>query len=232
VRLHARRRVANGESRGTAVVVHGFGATGDEARVSGLADALHAIGLDVLTYDARGHGASGGEATLGDRERFDVAAAVDAIAPAGARVVLIGASMGAIATLRYAAATPGRVAGVVCVSCPARWRLPRNARGVLSALLTQTPLGRAFARHSMRVRIARGFSRTAPPIDLIATVRVPVAIVHGRADPFISPLDAEALYAAAHEPKRLTLVDEMGHAYEPPCRPAVLDGVEWILSIR
>jgi len=231
VHLHAHRRAASGVRRGAAVIVHGFGGSGDEPHVAALADALQDSGLDVLTYDARGHGASGGEATLGDRERLDVAAAVDAIAVDGLPLVLVGASMGAIAALRYAADAQGRVTGVVTVACPARWRLPRNARGVLSALLTQTWLGRSFARHSMRIRIARGFSRVAPPIELVAMVGVPLAVIHGRGDPFIAPADAEMLYAAAAEPKRLALVDGMAHAFEPAVTPSIIDAIEWLLSL-
>ena len=62
----------------------------------------------------------------------------------GQAVVIVGASMGAIAALRYAAGPvvdPGLV-GVVAVSSPAGWRLPRNARSVLAAGLTRTRLGR------------------------------------------------------------------------------------------
>ena len=118
-------------------------------------------------------------------------------------VLLVGASMGAIAALRFAASSPGSVAGVVAVSCPAWWRLPRNGRGLLSVLLTQTPFGREFARRQMGVRIARSGPRPAPPIELVGELGVPVAIVHGRADPFISVAAAEALFATAHEPRRL-----------------------------
>lgn len=231
VHLKARRRDAHDARRGAAVLVHGFGATGDEARVSALADALQDAGLDVLTYDARGHGRSGGEATSGDLERNDIAAAVDALAGDDERVIIIGASLGAIAALGYATAHPERVTGIVTVSCPARWRLPLNSRGILSALLTQTPLGRYFARRWMNVRIARGFSRGEPPLQLVTKLAAPLAIVHGRQDPFIAPTDAQLLYDAAKEPKRLALVDAMAHAYEPQCKRQVLDSVDWILSL-
>ena len=51
------------------------------------------------------------------------------------------------APLRRGPARPPRpVAGVVTVSCPAHWRLPRNARGVLSAVMTQTPLRAGASR--------------------------------------------------------------------------------------
>jgi alpha-beta hydrolase superfamily lysophospholipase len=229
VHLAAHRFPAAGKARASVVVVHGFAATSDESRVIALADALHDAGHDVLAYDSRGHGGSGGETTLGDREQLDVAAAVDTMRDSGAPVVLAGASMGAIGVLRYAVARTDGLAGIVTVSCPSRWRLPLNPRGVVSALLTQTPLGRALAARFMHVRIARGFSRPAPPVDLVPLLHAPLAIVHGRADPFIPPSDAQELYRAAHDPRRLDLVAGLGHAFEPLAVEPVLAAVDWAL---
>jgi alpha-beta hydrolase superfamily lysophospholipase len=230
VHLRARRWDATGLARATVVLVHGFAAGLDEAKLVALADALRDAGFDVLGYDARGHGESGGGTTLGDLERLDVAAAVTEVRDAGRPVLLVGASAGAIAALRFAASSPGTVAGLVSVSCPAWWRLPLNARGLLSMLLTQTPLGRECARRLMGVRIARGGPRPAPPIDLVGEVQAPVAIVHGRRDPFISVEAAEALFAAAHDPRRLDLVDGLGHAFEPEATPAILTALDWCLD--
>ena len=100
--------------------------------------------------------------TLGDLERHDVAAAVDAARDRSDRVVLVGASMGAIAALRYAAATDD-LAGVVSVSCPARWRLPRNLRGVAAAGLTRTRVGRALASRWMGVQVAPRWTEPGAP---------------------------------------------------------------------
>jgi alpha-beta hydrolase superfamily lysophospholipase len=230
VRLTATWWHADRLARGTVVLVHGFGAGSGEARVVALAEALRAHGFDVLAYDGRGHGASDGATTLGDDEHLDVAAAVAAVPPAGRPLVLVGASMGAIATLRYATAHPEAVAGVVTVSCPARWKLPRNARGVLSALLTQTPLGRNVARRHMGVRISSRAARGAPPVELVATLTVPLAVVHGRCDPFIAPEDGTLLYETAHEPRRLDLVEGLGHAFETPAVAPVLAAVDWCID--
>ncbi len=230
VRIVARRRAPAGSTSGrTVVVAHGFAASGSEPRVVAIADALTEAGHAVLTFDSRGHGESGGEATLGSDEVLDVAAVVDA---AGADpVVLVGASMGAIGVLRYAAERAGSpTAGVVAVSCPARWSLPRNARGVLSALMTQTPPGRWAARRYARVRIARPGRRPAPPIELVPALHVPLALVHGSADPFIPVSDADSLYAVANEPRRLEVIDGMGHAFETPSVRAVVESVGWVID--
>jgi uncharacterized protein len=223
-----------GGCRASVVIVHGFGASSDEQKVVALAEACRVHGARVVAVDSRGHGRSGGAATLGDLERHDVAAAVTAatvVAP-GTPLVLVAASVGAIAALRFVVdgdqAT--RIGGMVIVSCPARWTLPRNARGVLSAFLTHTSPGRHLARRSLGITIARPTARPDPPIDLVPRVTIPIAIVHGRDDPFIPVSDAVGLDAVARAPHRLDLVDGMGHAFEASAIPAVLTAVDWVLG--
>ena len=48
------------------VLVHGLSATKDNRELVAVATNLQARGLDVLAYDARGHGGSSGICTLGD----------------------------------------------------------------------------------------------------------------------------------------------------------------------
>jgi pimeloyl-ACP methyl ester carboxylesterase len=233
VPIAARRWPVTAAPSGTSVVVaHGFAASGSEEKVVAVAEALAARGHAVLTYDSRGHGDSGGEATLGTDEALDVAAVVDAADPEP--VVVVGASMGAIGVLRHAVARPQArpLTGVVILSCPARWSLPRNARGVLSALMTQTPLGRWGARRYMHVRIARPRKRPPPPIDLVPALHVPLAILHGADDPFIPVADADALYAVANEPRRLDVVEGLGHAFEARSVAPVVGAVGWVIDQR
>jgi alpha-beta hydrolase superfamily lysophospholipase len=229
VLLTGRRWLRADAPRAAVVLVHGFSASADDPNVSALAEALHADGLDVVCYDARGHGTSEGHSTLGDLERHDVAAAVEAARDRSERIVLVGASMGAIAALRYAAGTDG-VTGVVSVSCPARWRLPRNVRGVLAAGLTRTRIGRAMAARWMGVQVAPRWTNPEPPAALVPKVHAPVAFVHGAADRFVPASDAEELFGLAGEPRLMQIVPAMGHAFEPQSVPAVRDAVTWVLD--
>jgi len=232
VALSVRTATATGDTRDVAVVVaHGFGASKDDPRVDAVARALRDAGFSTITYDARGHGASGGASTLGVLERNDVAAAADAARELAPRVVLVGASMGAIAVLGHAAGRDD-LAGVVTVACPATWTLPRNTRGVLAAAMTQTRVGRSFARRRMAVRIAPGVDRGDPPVVLAHAVRAPVAIVHGGLDPFIGPAAATQLGEHVPGPTRVTVVPGLGHAFDPApvAGPHVVDAVEWVLG--
>ena len=232
VALSVRTTAPSGDARDAAIVVaHGFGASKDEPRVDGVVRALHDAGFAVVSYDARGHGWSGGASTLGIDERHDVAAATEVARELAPRVVLVGASMGAIAVLGHAAGRDD-VAGVVTVACPAAWTLPRNTRGVLAAAMTQTRLGRSFARRRMAVRIATGFDRGDPPFVLAQTVQAPVSVVHGECDPFIGVDAAQRIAEHAGGPVRLTVVPGLGHAFDPVAvaGPGVVDAVEWVLD--
>jgi uncharacterized protein len=229
VALRARRWPATASVRGTVVLVHGFSAGKDDPSVAAVADHLSGLGLDVVGYDGRGHGGSGGLCTLGDGERHDVAAAVEAARAGASPVVLVGASMGAVAVLRHATTDP-TVAGVVTVSSPARWRLPRTVRSLLAAALTQTGPGRWLAARHLDVRLAPGWSRPDPPVALAGRLAVPLAVVHGARDRFIPAAEAPLLARAAGGPCRLTVVPGMGHAFDPLALPAIVEAVEWVLA--
>lgn len=229
VALVGRRWLVGGTPRAAVVIAHGFGAHAEEPSVVATAEGLRARDLDVIAYDARGHGGSGGASTLGDLEEHDVAAAVLLAQRRTNHVVVVGASMGAIAVLRCATRSES-LAGVVAVSSPARWVLPRTPKAVAAALITRTAAGRAIAARAMRVRIARAWTDPIPPIELVTRITAPVAIVHGAADSFI-PVDAAyELYEHAHDPRTLQIVEGMGHAFSDVALAPVYDAVEWAIT--
>jgi alpha-beta hydrolase superfamily lysophospholipase len=226
----AGRRWTVPDPRAAVVLVHGFSASCDDGRMGEVADALVATGIEVVGYDARGHGASGGDCTLGELESHDVAAAVAVAHERHDRVVLVGASMGAIAALRYAADSDD-IDGVVVVSCPSRWRIPRTARGLLATALTRTAPGRAVAARYIGVRVAPAWTTNpAPPVELAGRVQVPIAVIHGSADRFVSVVHADELYLSAGEPRRLDIVEGMGHAFDPVGLSTIVAAVDWTLA--
>jgi uncharacterized protein len=229
VHLTLRRWEGDAPAPVTVVIVHGFSASSQCPNVEGIAEALLADGLDVITYDARGHGTSGGESTLGDAEQHDVSAAVALAREQSNCVVLVGASMGAIAALRYAAGDPD-LAGLVTVSCPSLWRLPKNVRGILAAAMTRTGPGRRLTSRLVGVRVANRWTNPEPPLALVPRLRVPFAIVHGTEDRFIPVRDAVELHEAATGPTRIDIVPGLGHAFEAPSVAAVRESVAWVLE--
>lgn len=229
VLLAGHRLLTDGEPRGAVVLAHGFTSTAEDPTVTAVAVALNDAGFDIVTYDARGHGGSEGESTLGDLEEHDVAAAVAEARTRSDSVVLVGASMGGIAVLRYAA-SHNDIDGLVSVSTPARWQLPRTPTAMLTAGMTRTRVGRKLASRYLRVQIAAEWNDPDPPIDLIGRVGVPVALLHGDRDRFIPTSAAEELYDRAAEPRRVTIVEHMGHAFDDASCPAIVDAVDWTLT--
>jgi pimeloyl-ACP methyl ester carboxylesterase len=223
------------EPNGTGVVVvHGFTGSKDDDAVAAVAERLVADGRTVVSYDSRGHGASEGHCTLGNDEHHDVAAVVAILREQVPDIVVVGASMGAIGAVRFAATAradeSAGIKGVVTVSGPGRWRVPRTLRSGLAALITQTSLGRRMAAGRLGVRITERWRREPPPVDIVGRLRVPLAVVHGRRDRFLLPAEAHALHDAAPEPKRLYLVQGMGHGYEDHAVPVIADAVTWALQ--
>lgn len=169
----------------------------------------------VVSFDFRGHGRSGGVSTVGNLEVLDLAAAVGWARALGYdRVATLGFSMGAAVALRHAAAYRG-VASVVAVSGPSRWYYRGTPAMRRLHWVISTGPGRATGRVLRRTRIGRGGWDPAPePPDAAAARIAPAAllVVHGDADPLFPVEHAEALYAAASNPKELWLEPGFGHA--------------------
>jgi alpha-beta hydrolase superfamily lysophospholipase len=216
--------------RAIVVLVHGFASSKDDRNVVGLADELVRLGFDVVSYDARGHGESGGVCTLGDLEAQDVAAAVAWAQRPGTPIVLVGASMGGIAVLRHAAVSAD-VTGLVVVSSPSEWRVPLRIRALVTAGLTRTKAGRWVAARRMRVRIHPVWSAAEPPRVLVSRVTSPLAIVHGYRDRMIPHRAALELHLEGERYRRLVLVPDMGHAFDPLGHAAITEAVDWVLNL-
>ncbi|HYG67884.1 MAG TPA: alpha/beta fold hydrolase, partial [Anaeromyxobacteraceae bacterium] len=201
--LRGWRFPANGPVRRAAVVyLHGFA----DNRASGIwiAEKLVPRGHDVIVYDARAHGASGGAAcTWGAREKRDLSRVLDALGIE--RAIVLGVSLGAAVALQAAAGDP-RIVGVVSVATfadlasIARERAPPvvpDAR-VRAAL-------EAFEREA-------GFRATdVSAVASAAQVRVPVLVVHGADDRETPPSHSRRVFEALAGPKRLRIVEGAGH---------------------
>lgn len=227
VELATRIWSVSDEARAVVVLAHGLTANKDEPRLVSLASKLQHLGFEVVAYDSRGHGQSGGQCTLGALERHDVAAVVKWARTRNRRVVLVGASMGAVGVLAYAA-TAKDLSGVVAVSSPGEWRLPLRLRSMITASLARTRTGREFARRRMNVRIAPWTSPESPR-SLVDRISVPLAVVHGRRDAIIPPGAGLARVIRVAPGRSVALVQSMGHAFDPVGHKQICDAVAWAL---
>ncbi|MEV0483943.1 alpha/beta fold hydrolase [Streptomyces sp. NPDC050508] len=218
------------------VVAHGFTGDVDKPHVRRVAEALAQYGA-VVTFSFRGHGASGGRSTVGDREVLDLAAAVSWAREQGhARVVTVGFSMGGSVVLRHAAlygpgrseSSPGDSGGsgregrteahtdaVVSVSAPARWYYRGTAPMRKVHWLVTRPEGRLVGRYGLNTRIEHRGWDPVPLSPAEAVPRIaptPLLIVHGDRDGYF-PVDHPRMLAdAAGDHAELWLEPGMGHA--------------------
>jgi pimeloyl-ACP methyl ester carboxylesterase len=197
----------------TALVhIHGFTHhTGysDTSRVVD-AEARHA---DVLAFDLRGHGRSGGRNTVGDRELLDVDAAVAWARAAGyTRVATVGFSLGAAVALRQAALGEHRPDAVVAVSGPARWYSRESAPMRRVHWVLEQPHGRAVAR-LLGVRLDRPWAEVPPsPVEVAGAIApTPLLLVHFDADPYFTAAHPRALAAATGGHAELWTEPGTGH---------------------
>jgi fermentation-respiration switch protein FrsA (DUF1100 family) len=74
------------------------------------------------------------------------------------------------------------------------------------------------------------FTPALSPIDMVRKCHVPVLIIHGRHDTIIPYDQAQDVYAAAHEPKRLVILDHSQHNDCSPDLPLYLDGLRKLID--
>jgi pimeloyl-ACP methyl ester carboxylesterase len=201
-----------GERGPTLVLCHGFLGWHRKVRIVRFAETL-AARFAVHAIDLRGHGASEGTCTYGDREMLDVDAALRFARRerAGEPVVALGISMGGTSVVRHAGLIGG-VDAVVAVSTPARWD-GHTSRAVRQIVwMGSTERGRRLAR-AMGVRLGALDRLREMPEDVIGRIApTPVIVVHGRDDHYFDEEEAWRLYRAARPPKRLMLATRFGHA--------------------
>ncbi len=198
-------RFAAREPRREAAVVYLHGISDTRASGTWLAERLVPLGFDVLAFDLRAHGASGGDAcTYGVLERQDLARALDLLG--GVRVVVVGVSLGGAVALQ-AAAEDRRIQAVVAAATFSD--LESIARDRAPWFASERQLRRAFrlAEEEGKFRIAE-----ASPVLAAPRVLAPVLLVHGAADRNTPPVHSERVFNALGGARELRLVPGARHA--------------------
>ncbi len=166
------------------VICHGFGATQRASSIVWLAEAL-AGAYDVLTFDWRGYGGSGGLASLGGAEALDLTAVLGAARELGySRVAVVAESMGGLITLATVGAAADDPAfpmpdAIAAVSAPADYELTAGLRPQLVKYVAPVswmrPLAPLLGFRLGEVRLPR-------PLDVIERISLPLLLVHGDRD--------------------------------------------------
>jgi len=203
--------VRHDDPTGIAILVHGY--LMNRAELTPLAARLHAKGWASLIIDLRAHGKSGGKkSSLGVQERFDVEAAARLARETypGAKIVLIGSSMGSAASAFALAEQPGIADGIILDSGFSR--LPDAVLGwwyfvggkPLRALLWPTvPLAGPFV----------GFNPYKVDVGkALAKAEKPVLLIHGDADTLANPAQAKRNLEMAGDRGEIVWFERCGHS--------------------
>jgi len=171
--------------RATVIFAHGNGR--DIGDVLGATDQLIALDLDVISFDYRGYGHSGGESSESNAYE-DIDAVYRYVTSTGHvdahDVLVLGHSLG---------------------GGPAAWLAQHEpVRGLLLA----STFTSAYEVAIPSWIVPFDAFETA---DRLPDVRVPVVIVHGTNDEIVDVENADRLFAEANEPKRKVLIAGGGH---------------------
>jgi pimeloyl-ACP methyl ester carboxylesterase len=197
-------------ARTVAILCHGY--VMNRSELTPVAHWLWQRGVSSLLFEFRAHGHTrGGVSTIGWKESDDVAAAVEEArrrAP-GARILLIGSSMGS-AACAFAVGRGTHADALVLDSCYSRlvtasfgwWRFLGGR--VLSWVLGPTVL--------LAGPLARINPFKADVSHSLRNVKVPVLLLHGRCDDLALPAEAERNLAALGGRGELVWFEDCGHS--------------------
>ena len=174
---------------------------------------FHERGYNVLMFDFRGHGRSGGDhISWGYHERQDLLGAIDYLHSRGIhRVGVMGFSLGGAVAMITAPQSPA-IRAVVSDGGFAQVRkaIEGGLRTRYNLRLLHIPLSTLIVRLA-GWRLGRDLSE-ADPIRWVSQISPrALLIIHGGQDPYVPTADARRLYEQAGEPKELWIVPEAGH---------------------
>jgi uncharacterized protein len=189
-RLHGWSVQPRAHALGHVLLFHGNG--GNIADRVPLAALLSDAGFGVLLFDPRGYGRSSGRP--GEQGTYrDARAALDALLREPgvdpARIVYLGESLGAAMALELALEHPP--AGLV----------------LLSAFTSIRDMARLHYRIVPRMLVPDAY----PSLRRVRDLRAPLLVLHGADDMIVPCEQGRALFDAAPEPRRLSILPGVGH---------------------
>jgi pimeloyl-ACP methyl ester carboxylesterase len=188
--------------RGTIVYLHGV--ADNRASGAGVIDRFGRRGFDVVAYDSRAHGESGGDVcTYGFFEKRDLHRVLDTVA--AGPIVLIGTSLGAAVALQEAAQDP-RVTIVIGAETFSDLRTVATERAPFFFTAGVVARAMALAEEQGRFQID-----AVSPVAAAAAITQPVLLVHGSDDADTRPDHSQRVLQALAGPKRLIVVPGARH---------------------
>jgi uncharacterized protein len=197
------------ERNATIIYFHGNG--GNITNIGWLGESLAKRGFNVLLFDYRGYGLSGGAALYEDDLYVDGKAAwefvMDYKETDPKKVVFYGQSLG------------------TAIAVETAMRAPVGALILESGFSSASSLADSAVPWLPRWLHVLGRNRFESA-EKLSRARVPVLITHGEPDAIIPLSEGRKLFAAANEPKRLLIVPGAGHNVFGSAGTAYLDQLD------
>jgi len=234
-----RYSAAQGESRGSAVLLHGSSA--DSRSMHVLAKALSAAGLEVHSLDVRGHGSSGekGDIAYVGQLEHDLQDFVAAVKPA-APVTLIGFSSGGGFALRVAGSERADLFDRYVLLAPfisqdaptyransGGWVKVGVPRYVALSILNQLGIhrfnhlpvisyalsddARQLLTPEYSFNLAQNYRPQADYSEDVRHLRQPTRVLVGEQDEMFQAQRFDEVFRAANQPVPVTIVDGVNH---------------------
>lgn len=219
---------------------------------SQLAKAACENGFVVLVFDFRGVGKSTGTFDYGFGERRDVKYALDYLASRPKvihdKIFVVGHSLGGAVSL-YALEHETRVKGLVLWSTPKNHdynvrKFIKRTRGTLGLylflLLSRVDrvfnVSRLFSLKvygiNLRPRYVREKLMKIDECEAASKLRnIPLLIVVGEKDIIVGVDEAREIFASAHEPKSLVVIESADHVFKGKEEELVTKTVDWMKKL-
>jgi len=167
---------------------------------------------DVIIFDLRGHGESGGKFTWSAKEHMDIDAVLDYAKTKGyKKISIVAFSLGAASAVN-AAAKRDDIDNMVLISCPTSFRMV-NYHFWEPEMFSDLKDNIECKWEGKGARTTHIFIHKEKPIDSIKEVRdTRILFIHGKRDWVIKESHSRKLYEAAKTDKKLEIIENGLHA--------------------
>ena len=168
-------------------------------------------GYDVVVFDFRGHGQSGGLYTFGQQETQDLRTVLDFVRPRYPKLGVLAFSLGAsiaIHTLADTHQSDGLIAVAPVANLDTITPLSVWWPGAFRSWWSQRTVRRSFRGLTLHY----GKPHALDVVDQVSPT--PILFIHGTKDWLVNVQQSQCLYTKAREPKQLHLIPGGRHAEE------------------
>lgn len=219
-----------GTSKKVLIISHGFnGSIDGNSKAALLAERVTQLGFHVLRYKFT-------PCQKLTTQIEELQAVVDYAQEKGASdIYLLGRSMGGSASLAFTFSQPEKVRALCLWSTPGDLHETfKNALGENYDLLLAgncVTITDEFSTVTLHDDFVRDFDNYSL-FDLIHSLTsIPVLILHGNQDKVVALKQAEKMYAAAREPKKMVIIDGGDHQFIGKTQEAQGAVIQWLSEI-